>query len=110
MCHLLKSSRKLLLSSPSPCLCVDAVGGGGEAKPLRCPLPPLGRGVGGRRVSKIDAGRERFELADALLEVGHLDQLAGGAAAFRSGCAGQLEASDLEPALPAAQGREGGDA
>src|SRR3954464_906011 len=60
---------------------------------------------------EVDAGGQRFELSDALLQIRHLDQLAGRAAALaRDAASGKLEPLDVEPALPAAKPGEGGDA
>src|SRR3954471_9740043 len=60
--------------------------------------------------SDVDAGGDRFELADAFLQVGDLDPAASGREVPVGMIVGQLQPLELEPPVPGPQGRDAGAA
>src|SRR3546814_2861239 len=75
-----------------------------------CELGEGGRGVKApRHVSVIYSGRDRLELADPFLEVGHVDAIADRGVGDRLARAAELRPFEVEPAFPAPRGDAGDD-
>src|SRR6185369_950259 len=82
---------------PAHSLIKEAVREGAEPPQRASSLGSL-RGAG--KALQIDAGGDRFELADSLAQVGNLDPAGRGGKVAIAGVVGQLEALEVEPAIP----------